>query len=855
MMMQCISVMFALLVSHHTVLSAGVADDTSFVQTKMALGRSVDEDNIAELEQIMAEQSQRIKELKSKTERCEKADKMQGVKPPDAFYIPKKVNGSIVLIREGVDTWRASNDYLKSDALGVAFRGSKHLEDKVNEKLWWDEILHEGVDEGDGWVRFLKTSARTTKDDHIIRFLKRHLVLRSRRDTSYSAAEGAAGPNDEEKRDQVMALKTSLLELRANSTNGNSKLEETQDALDASVMRKINYDQQKELGEQFQKQVKTSKVDVWKDYKFKYGGDKVFTAKQTYDYFCKTFDAKAKEKKLELLSTQTTEGKSNSRQGPEEASPDPDDEPLGYALVGLSKVDLWQNAEDLKGREYSSSEGTRTEEQKVLKQALTNDELIGDHLLQPPKGSTKVGDYKYLLPIVPDVGNEAITDTIPQAKKTNFLQIERFYLQHSDMDGCEDSKDVEEFNMGAIIDCMKKNAEDRLKDWKAKDVKKAADAERDRLNVKFQYNRENVLMCYQLKKQLKVFQMQEQNPGTTPKEKMTALRWFNTEIKKLDEVKTLVLADLDVDENKAVAEQEKVYEEYSQAEMQIKWLPKVKGYMVENVGKHQSEWSCYTTGFGCNYAKGSYTTSAKDAEAGAKMTSAEMLKDPELLQMTVVYEKIVQDYVKSQVKAQITDPIHKLIWSVINEMWVAFKAAQVLATGALVALIGSIPCAGGFLASAMYYVITFLFSVIKRIVTQAILSPIDRIMMKYGKDLSEVWYDAIMKAAKELKKNGTGLLEVSSKMAQKDPQAELVQGFQGFATVLAASNKKAGITGAPGSNDASLQKLKKDSEADGKIVGQEMAAREAARLKPRLEANKKALDHSRHARGSSLLSV
>lgn len=69
-------------------------------------------------------------------------------------YLPKALQGKPVLIAEDDETWRAVNDDLKADTLGLNFREIKLLEARVkdNRFLKWGETI-QGVDEGDGWVR------------------------------------------------------------------------------------------------------------------------------------------------------------------------------------------------------------------------------------------------------------------------------------------------------------------------------------------------------------------------------------------------------------------------------------------------------------------------------------------------------------------------------------------------------------------------------------------------------------------------------------------------------------------------------------------------------------------------------
>jgi len=72
-------------------------------------------------------------------------------------YLPKIINGAIVLIAEESSKWRLTNENLQSlKTHGVAYRKSKKMTDKLGPEtedlLAWEEAVH-GVDDGDGWVR------------------------------------------------------------------------------------------------------------------------------------------------------------------------------------------------------------------------------------------------------------------------------------------------------------------------------------------------------------------------------------------------------------------------------------------------------------------------------------------------------------------------------------------------------------------------------------------------------------------------------------------------------------------------------------------------------------------------------
>jgi len=77
------------------------------------------------------------------------------------MYLPKVVGGRMVLVTDGDNRWRATNEYLQSETHGgVSYRKSKDMDDRVGDGpvdlLAWDEV-RVGYDEGDAWVRFEDT--------------------------------------------------------------------------------------------------------------------------------------------------------------------------------------------------------------------------------------------------------------------------------------------------------------------------------------------------------------------------------------------------------------------------------------------------------------------------------------------------------------------------------------------------------------------------------------------------------------------------------------------------------------------------------------------------------------------------
>lgn len=69
-------------------------------------------------------------------------------------YLPKEVRGATVLIKEGGNSWRATNALLHAETRGLGYRRSKNINDhlSVAQRLAWGDVMT-GIDEGDGWIR------------------------------------------------------------------------------------------------------------------------------------------------------------------------------------------------------------------------------------------------------------------------------------------------------------------------------------------------------------------------------------------------------------------------------------------------------------------------------------------------------------------------------------------------------------------------------------------------------------------------------------------------------------------------------------------------------------------------------
>ena len=75
----------------------------------------------------------------------------------ETAYLPKQVYGVGLLAEEGTG-WRAQDDS-GGTYHGIAYRRTKNLDDEVDDHsavLEWGNHVH-GEDEGDGWVRCLRT--------------------------------------------------------------------------------------------------------------------------------------------------------------------------------------------------------------------------------------------------------------------------------------------------------------------------------------------------------------------------------------------------------------------------------------------------------------------------------------------------------------------------------------------------------------------------------------------------------------------------------------------------------------------------------------------------------------------------
>jgi len=66
-------------------------------------------------------------------------------------FLPVELNGTCVLVEESRDMWRVMNS-INAGTPGLAYRTSKHFEDKHGGLAMWGDLIS-GVDDGDGWIR------------------------------------------------------------------------------------------------------------------------------------------------------------------------------------------------------------------------------------------------------------------------------------------------------------------------------------------------------------------------------------------------------------------------------------------------------------------------------------------------------------------------------------------------------------------------------------------------------------------------------------------------------------------------------------------------------------------------------
>merc|ERR1712072_93270 len=89
------------------------------------------------------------------------SDSEADIEPEDTdgecWYLPKKFNGVPVLIESEGGMWRATNEHLMlPNLVGLGYRASKTLDDRVGDSyLAWGSCVC-GVDDNSLWVRIPK---------------------------------------------------------------------------------------------------------------------------------------------------------------------------------------------------------------------------------------------------------------------------------------------------------------------------------------------------------------------------------------------------------------------------------------------------------------------------------------------------------------------------------------------------------------------------------------------------------------------------------------------------------------------------------------------------------------------------
>lgn len=134
--------------------TSGIDDKTSLMQMKTAV-RHGDERSDELSEKVQADSSMCTEE-KNEIAKLKKQYGAKSKKTHSYLYLPKKIDGDTVLADGGNGTWMATLAKVMPGKVGIHFRGSKQIHDKIEDRLFWGELLQGGVDEADGWVRFPK---------------------------------------------------------------------------------------------------------------------------------------------------------------------------------------------------------------------------------------------------------------------------------------------------------------------------------------------------------------------------------------------------------------------------------------------------------------------------------------------------------------------------------------------------------------------------------------------------------------------------------------------------------------------------------------------------------------------------
>lgn len=77
-------------------------------------------------------------------------------------YLPMMVNGTVVMVAEGMGAWRVTNNIHAHPESKIAFRATKSLEDRLEAFVDFGQLI-EGTDQGDGWL-CCQISLKLTED-------------------------------------------------------------------------------------------------------------------------------------------------------------------------------------------------------------------------------------------------------------------------------------------------------------------------------------------------------------------------------------------------------------------------------------------------------------------------------------------------------------------------------------------------------------------------------------------------------------------------------------------------------------------------------------------------------------------
>ena len=70
----------------------------------------------------------------------------------ETVFLPMKMKRKIVLVHTDGNRWRLDNSKFKNSGPGLAYRRSKHIDDKRDDFATWGSLV-DGTDTGDGWLQ------------------------------------------------------------------------------------------------------------------------------------------------------------------------------------------------------------------------------------------------------------------------------------------------------------------------------------------------------------------------------------------------------------------------------------------------------------------------------------------------------------------------------------------------------------------------------------------------------------------------------------------------------------------------------------------------------------------------------